>query len=187
MRPIVVTGPSGAGKSTLLKRLFAEFPSKFTFSISHTTRTPREGETNGKEYHFVDRTTFNNLIAEGTFLEYAEFSGNLYGTSMEAIKDSMKDGKVCILDVDLKGLYNVKRANLNAASCLIKLPSLEMLEKRLRGRNTESEESLQSRLAKAQEDLKFIDENACLFDAVIVNEDFEEAYQKFKNFVLSVN
>lgn len=187
MRPIVVTGPSGAGKSTLLKRLFDEFPSKFTFSISHTTRAPRIGETNGKEYHFVDRQTFTNLISQGAFLEHEEFSGNLYGTSLQTIKDSMKDGKVCILDVDLKGVYNVKRANLNAASCLVKLPSLELLEKRLRARNTESEQSLSARIQKAKEDLEFIDKNACLFDATIVNDEFDEAYRKFKEFVLSVN
>ena len=101
-RPIVVSGPSGAGKSTLLKRLFAEYPDRYGFSISHTTRGPRAGEENGREYHFVTRDDFQKLIEANGFIEHAQFGSNLYGTSVQAVKDVRERGRTCILDIEME-------------------------------------------------------------------------------------
>ncbi|KAJ2769375.1 guanylate kinase, partial [Coemansia nantahalensis] len=103
-RPVVVFGPSGTGKSTLLKRLFAEHPAEFGFSVSNTTRNPRAGEVNGKDYHFVSREQFLEAVARSEFIEHAEFSGNMYGTTVRAVKDVAEAGKTCILDIDVQGV-----------------------------------------------------------------------------------
>lgn len=101
-RPIVISGPSGAGKSTILKRLFDEFPDKFGFSISHTTRSPRAGEENGREYHFVTKEEFLDLVDKKGFVEHAQFGGNHYGTSIKAIQDIAEKGRICILDIEME-------------------------------------------------------------------------------------
>ena len=103
-RPIAFCGPSGSGKSTLLNRLILEYPHLFAFSVSHTTRNPRPGEENGKNYHFVDREIMLNKIGRNEFLEYTEFSGNIYGTSKESITDVLQSGRICALDVDIQGI-----------------------------------------------------------------------------------
>lgn len=103
-RPIVISGPSGAGKSTILKRLFEEYPDRFGFSVSHTTRGPRGEEKNGVEYHFVTREQFDDLIAKKGFVEHATFGSNSYGTSIAAIEDIEKKGRICILDIEMEVL-----------------------------------------------------------------------------------
>lgn len=182
-RPLVVSGPSGSGKSTLLARLFAEFPETFGFSVSHTTRAPRAGEENGKQYHFIARSDFQKMIDDGSFIEHAEFSGNLYGTSVEAVKKVADEGKVAVLDVDMQGVKSVKKTDLNARSVFIRPPTLEVLEQRLRGRNTETEEAVMARLEIAKGELAFADEPGS-HDFVIVNDDLEEAYKKLKDYVV---
>lgn len=104
-RPIVISGPSGAGKSTFLKRLFAEYPDKFGFSVSNTTRNPRAGEVNGVDYNFLTREEFLAGVARGDFIEHAEFSGNLYGTTVQGVKSVGDKGRICILDIDMQVLY----------------------------------------------------------------------------------
>lgn len=99
---MVISGPSGAGKSTLLKKLFAAHPGRFGFSISHTTRNPRAGEENGREYHFVTRDDFKSLVSANGFIEHAEFGGNFYGTSVQAVKDIAEKGQICILDIEME-------------------------------------------------------------------------------------
>lgn len=101
-RPIVISGPSGAGKSTILNRLFAEYPDRFGFSISHTTRQPRAGEQHGREYHFVTPEDFEDLVQKRGFVEHAQFGGNRYGTSIQAIRDIAEKGRVCILDIEME-------------------------------------------------------------------------------------
>ena len=101
-RPIVVSGPSGSGKSTLLKRLFEAYPDRFGFSVSHTTRAPRTGEQNGREYNFTTKDAFNKMVDEGGFIEHAQFGSNLYGTSVQAVKDVRDQGRVCILDIEME-------------------------------------------------------------------------------------
>ncbi|XP_036996386.1 guanylate kinase isoform X2 [Artibeus jamaicensis] len=153
-RPVVLSGPSGAGKSTLLKRLLQEHGSVFGFSVSHTTRNPRPGEENGKDYYFVSREVMQRDIAAGDFIEHAEFSGNLYGTSKAAVRVVQAMNRICVLDVDLQGVRNIKKTDLKPIYIFVQPPSLEVLEQRLRQRNTETEESLAKRLAAARADME---------------------------------
>uniref|UniRef100_A0A8C6APY8 Guanylate kinase n=1 Tax=Monodon monoceros TaxID=40151 RepID=A0A8C6APY8_MONMO len=153
-RPVVLSGPSGAGKSTLLKRLLQEHSSIFGFSVSHTTRDPRPGEENGKDYYFVTREVMQRDIAAGDFIEHAEFSGNLYGTSKAAVRAVQAMNRICVLDVDLQGVRNIKKTDLRPVYIFVQPPSLDVLEQRLRQRNTETEESLAKRLAAARADME---------------------------------
>jgi len=185
--PVVISGPSGCGKSTLLKKLFADFPDSFGFSVSHTTRSPRPGEVDGKDYHFTSQDKIKEGIANDLFLEYAEFSGNIYGTSKNAVVDIRKVGKICILDIELQGVLQVKKlcSDLSPVFIFIKPPSLEVLEERLRNRQTESDASLAKRLYQAHEDTEYISQHDNIFNATIVNDDLERAYDEFKQLLMT--
>nr|XP_057930421.1 guanylate kinase 1b isoform X2 [Doryrhamphus excisus] len=178
-RPVVLSGPSGAGKSTLMKRLLKEHEGVFGFSVSHTTRNPRPGEEDGKDYHFTTRQVMQDSIDQGDFIENAEFSGNLYGTSKAAIEDVRAKNLICILDVDIQGVRRIKETDLNPIYISIQPPSMEVLEKRLRDRQTESEESLQKRLEAARVDIELSKEPG-VFDVIIINDDLERAYAELK-------
>ncbi|EAW69852.1 guanylate kinase isoform X2 [Homo sapiens] len=178
-RPVVLSGPSGAGKSTLLKRLLQEHSGIFGFSVSHTTRNPRPGEENGKDYYFVTREVMQRDIAAGDFIEHAEFSGNLYGTSKVAVQAVQAMNRICVLDVDLQGVRNIKATDLRPIYISVQPPSLHVLEQRLRQRNTETEESLVKRLAAAQADMESSKEPG-LFDVVIINDSLDQAYAELK-------
>ncbi|XP_035989349.1 guanylate kinase 1b isoform X2 [Fundulus heteroclitus] len=178
-RPVVLSGPSGAGKSTLLKRLMKDHEGVFGFSVSHTTRNPRPGEEDGKDYHFTTREAMQEGIDNGEFIENAEFSGNMYGTSKAAVEDVRAKNLICILDVDIQGVKRIKETDLNPIYISIQPPSMEILEKRLRDRQTETEESLQKRLEAARIDME-LSKEAGVFDIVIVNDDLEKAYEELK-------
>lgn len=179
-RPVVLSGPSGAGKSTLLNRLLNDFEGAFGFSVSHTTRNPRPGESNGKDYYFVSREVMQKGIDNGEFIETAVFSGNMYGTSKAAVQAVQAKNQICILDIDMQGVKSIKKTDLNPIYISIQPPSIEVLEKRLRDRKTESEESLQKRLRAAREDIE-ISKEPGLFDAIILNDDLEVAYGQLKD------
>lgn len=179
LRPIVLSGPSGAGKSTVLKLLMAEYPGIFGFSVSHTTRKPRPGETNGVEYYFATREEMLKMIENGEFIETAEFSGNLYGTSKMAVQNVIAQNKICILDIEKKGCESVRATSLNAKFIQIRPPCLQTLEQRLRDRNTESDDSLRKRLEEAVEALEY-GETPGKFQYVIHNHDVADAYQQLK-------
>ncbi|TPX36482.1 guanylate kinase [Synchytrium microbalum] len=172
---LVISGPSGSGKSTLLQKLFAKYPKAFGFSVSHTTRKPRPGEENGKAYHFVTRDEFNDLITSSTFIEHAEFSSNLYGTSKNAVQTVIANGQICVLDVDMQGVKSIKSASIPAKFMFISPPSLEALEQRLRSRNTETEESLAKRLGAAGAEMEYSKEEGA-HDIIVVNDDLDKAY-----------
>ncbi|XP_020939000.1 guanylate kinase isoform X2 [Sus scrofa] len=178
-RPVVLSGPSGAGKSTLLKKLLQEHSSIFGFSVSHTTRDPRPGEENGKDYYFVTREVMQRDIAAGDFIEHAEFSGNLYGTSKAAVRAVQAMNRICVLDVDLQGVRNIKKTDLQPIYIFVQPPSLDVLEQRLRQRNTETEESLAKRLAAAKADMESSKEPG-LFDLIIINDSLDKAYWALK-------
>ncbi|CAM5094911.1 unnamed protein product [Eretmochelys imbricata] len=178
-RPVVLSGPSGAGKSTLLKMLLKDYGNVFGFSVSHTTRQPRVGEVNGKEYHFVTREQMQKEIDAGEFIEHAEFSGNMYGTSKAAVQAVQARNQICILDIDLQGVKNIKKTDLKPIYISVQTPSIEVLEKRLRDRQTESEESLQKRLNAARVDMELSNEPG-LFDLIIINNDLQKAYFELK-------
>ncbi|KAJ5257452.1 hypothetical protein N7497_011650 [Penicillium chrysogenum] len=182
-RPIVISGPSGTGKSTLLKRLFAEYPDTFGFSISETTRSPRPGEQDGREYNFVTKDAFLDLVAKNGFIEHAQFGGNFYGTSVQAVKNIAEKKRICILDIEMEGVKQVKRTDLNARFLFLAPPSLEVLEQRLRGRGTETEESLQRRLTQARNELEYANQPAA-HDKIVVNDDLEKAYAELRDWVV---
>ncbi|KAF9473355.1 guanylate kinase [Pholiota conissans] len=179
LRPLVLSGPSGVGKSTLLQRLFAEFPDKFGFSVSHTTRQPRAGEEEGKHYHFVPVQRFKDLIQEGAFIEHAEFSGNHYGTSFETVRQVHEQGRRCILDIEAQGVRQIKNTNLNPVYLFISPPSMSALRARLQKRGTETEAAVQKRLTTALAEIAYAKEGNA-HDVVIVNDDLDRAYELFK-------
>ncbi|CAE6950550.1 GK-1 [Symbiodinium natans] len=183
----VITGPSGVGKSTLIKKLMAEFPGQFGFSVSHTTREPRAGEEAGIDYHFVARDQMQRDIEAGLFVEHAEVHGNLYGTSIEAVQAVTRQGKVCLLDIDVQGAESVRQSAL-AGTCSFVFfapPTAAVLEQRLRGRGTETEEKIQKRLSNSLKELAIYEANPGAWDLTLqwYNEQVEDAYQEFRSFL----
>ncbi|PHH83836.1 hypothetical protein CDD82_27 [Ophiocordyceps australis] len=181
-RPIVISGPSGVGKGTLYNLLFQRHPNTFCLSVSHTTRSPRDGEQHGVHYHFVSMADFENLIARHGFVEHAHFSGNRYGTSKMTIEEQSQKGKVVLLDIEMEGVKQMKQSTISARYVFIAPPSLQVLESRLRGRGTEKEESIQKRLAQAKRELDF-SQTPGIHDKIIVNDQLETAYKELEDFV----
>ncbi|XP_030748401.1 guanylate kinase isoform X1 [Sitophilus oryzae] len=180
---LVFCGPSGSGKSTLVNKMMLEYPDKFGFSVSHTTRNPRPGELNGKHYYFTTKEAIQQSIDDGNFIETAVFSGNIYGTSKAAVEDVIHRGKVCVLDIDVQGVKQIKKSSYKPWYVFVAPPSLEELENRLRGRNTENEESLQQRLTVANEELVY-GNTPGNFDLIIINNDLNHAYNALKGFLV---
>ncbi|MDK2123256.1 guanylate kinase [Parachitinimonas caeni] len=166
----VIAAPSGAGKTTLVLALLAAEP-QVQLSISYTSRAPREGEVDGRDYHFVSRETFEAMIARGEFLESAEVYGNYYGTSQVWINEALAAGKDILLEIDTQGAAQVRRLFPQAISTFILPPSAEILEQRLRNRGKDSEDAIERRLKAAREEIAHVEE----FDHIIVNEHIDEA------------
>ncbi|HEX6708999.1 MAG TPA: guanylate kinase [Rubrobacter sp.] len=169
-RLIVVSGPSGAGKSTLIRAALEAVP-ELAYSVSATTREPRPGEVDGKDYIFLSRDEFEHWIEDGRFLEWAEYSGNLYGTPEQKVEELLDEGRSVILEIELQGARQVRRKRPDAVMVFVRAPSLEETRRRLTGRATETEEALKSRLATAVDEVAARDE----FDYEVVNEDRERA------------
>lgn len=167
---LVFTGCSGVGKGTIVKELLKRNPNN-ELSVSVTTREPREGEVHGREYYFSSKSEFKELAANGGFLEYAEFCGNFYGTPKEPVLSAMENGRTVILEIEVQGGVQVINNFPDCVSVFVVPPSLEELERRLRGRGTEKEDVILERLAKAGEELKAVN----LYDYRIVNDDLETA------------
>lgn len=166
----VVAAPSGAGKTTLVRLLLAQEPA-LGLSISYTTRGPRPGEQDGREYHFVTVDAFQAMIARGDFLEWAEVHGNYYGTSKKWIADRLAGGGDVLLEIDWQGAQQVRQLFPQAIGVFILPPSLEELERRLTGRGTDAADVIARRLAAAQAEMRHVGE----FDYVIINNELEEA------------
>lgn len=169
-RLIVVSGPSGAGKSTLIKASLEAVP-ELAYSVSATTRGPRPGEVDGRDYIFLSRKEFELWIEEGRFLEWAEYSGNLYGTPEQKVEEFLDAGKSVILELELQGARQVQLKRPDAVMVFVRAPSLEETRRRLTGRATETEEALESRLATAVGEVAARDE----FDHEVINENREQA------------
>lgn len=177
----VFSGPSGVGKGTLNAKLFAEFGDQIAFSVSATTRAPREGEIDGKHYFFISRQDFENRIANNDFLEHAEFAGNCYGTPVSYVNSLLEQGKNVILEIDVQGAMQVRARMPESVSVFILPPSFEELENRLRGRGTETEEKIQMRLGAARREMEYAPE----YNYQIVNGgDLEAAYQELRSIYL---
>ncbi len=177
---IILVAPSGGGKSTMAKRLFKDFE-ELKFSVSATTRTPREGELDGVHYHFLTPEEFQDRINENDFLEWEEFyGGKRYGTLRSEVDKKLNLGYFILLDIEVKGAMNIKEIYAdNCLSIFIQPPSLEDLEQRLTLRGTETAESLALRLDRAKKELTYADR----FDRVIINDDLETAYAQIKEAV----
>ncbi len=170
----VVSAPSGAGKGTLIRRALDELDG-IAFSVSWTTRAPRPGERDGVDYHFCDEATFREKVRRGDFLEWAEVHGHLYGTGRAEVEERLARGLDVLLDIDVQGAAQVRASGFPAAFVFILPPSPEVLSARLRGRGTESEESLRRRLADAREEVPRWRE----FDWLVLNDDLEDAVREF--------
>lgn len=177
---IIVAAPSGGGKSTVVKRLFEEVPD-LLFSISHTTRPPRRGEEHGREYFFVDEGAMRELIARDAFLEWADVHGCLYGTARAELDRARALGKDLVLDIDVQGAAQILAAYPNVISVFLRPPSVEVLRHRLRGRGSESPESLALRLANAAGEV----DRASEFRHVVVNDRLEETVAAVKKIILN--
>jgi guanylate kinase len=181
--PLIVCGPSGVGKGTIIAKFMEELGGqhRFGFTVSHTTRQPREGEVNGTHYHFVEMEQMKREIQEGAFLEFAKVHGNLYGTSMKSLRDVQENGKRCLLDIDAEGVRSIKAVAsemlLEPKYVFIAPPSFEALKERLIGRGTETPESLARRTANAKSEIEY--GTLQNFDAIVENNDLDVACQEF--------
>jgi guanylate kinase len=169
-RLIVLAGPSGVGKGAIVARLLAALPD-LELSISATTRGPRPKEDEGRHYYFVDRRQFDEMIADGGFLEWADIFGERYGTPKEPVARALAEGRDVLVEIDVQGARQVKAAEPRAYMVFITPPSLQELERRLRSRGTETERQISRRLAKAADELAAEPE----FDVTVVNDDLETA------------
>lgn len=177
----VFSGPSGVGKGTLKVKLFEEFADRIAYSVSATTRGPREGEVDGKDYFFISRQEFERRVKNNEFLEHAEFAGNCYGTPRAYVEKLLDSGMNVVLEIDVQGALQVMKSMPECVSVFILPPSFEELEHRLRGRGTETEEKVRERLETAKRELPY----APQYDYQIVNGgDIEAAYQSLREVFL---
>ncbi|MEY3870478.1 MAG: guanylate kinase [Cyanobacteriota bacterium] len=172
---IVLTGPSGVGKGTLVKELLSRYPDIY-LSVSATTRSPRPGEINGQHYYFVSRAQFEEMITTGEFLEWAEFAGNCYGTPKKQVQNRINEGKLVLLEIEVEGARQIRDSFPDALRIFILPPSSAELENRLRGRGQDSEDAINRRLKRAQEEIEAAHE----FDFQVINDDLEEALKKLE-------
>lgn len=174
-RLTVITGPSGVGKGTLVSRLLERHPGIW-LSISATSRAPRGGESDGVQYFFLSRADFEAEVATGGLLEWAEFAGNLYGTPRRPVEEQLASGRPVLLEIELEGARQVRRSFPAGFQIFVAPPSFEELERRIRGRGTDSEEAILRRLERARVELAAAPE----FDAVLVNADLEVALRELE-------
>ena len=177
-RVFVVSGPSGVGKSTLIRELLAA-DAELRLSVSSTTRAPREGEQDGRDYHFISREQFERMIGAKQFLEWARVYDNYYGTALHNVEQILKDGHHAVLDIDTQGAMHIKGMARGAVFIFITPPSLEALEERLRDRRTETDESFQRRMARAEHEMSFRDQ----YDYVVSNDHIRDAVQEFRRII----
>ena len=177
---IILVSPSGGGKSTMKKRLIEDFD-QIQFSVSATTRAPREGERDGVDYYFLDRREFNEKIQKKEFLEWEVFyNGTMYGTLRSVVENDLNKGYFVLLDIDVLGAKNVKQMyGSEALAIFLSPPSIQVLKERLQARGTEDPESLQTRLERAENEMAYANE----FDVNIVNNDLDKAYAKIRKTV----
>lgn len=170
----VFTGPSGTGKGTILGQVLEQDKNLF-ISVSATTRAPREGEQDGVHYYFLSKEAFESRIAQGDFLEYAQYVGNYYGTLEGPVNEKLDAGYDVILEIEVQGAMQIHEKRPDAVMVFVAPPSMEELARRLRGRGTESEEKVLRRMATAQNEMTYVER----FDYVIINDDLERAIGDF--------
>ena len=174
---VVISGPSGSGKSTLCKRLLVD--PRVHFSVSATTRRPREGEVDGRDYHFLEPARFRELIREGAFIEHAEVHGNMYGTLRAPMEAALARGEVYLLEIDVQGALQLKALGEPGIYVFVAPPDMETLRKRLVGRRTDAPEVIERRLKKAEDEMR----EAVKYDHVVVNDDLERALEAIRGLI----
>ena len=174
-KAVVITGPSGVGKSTLLREVVDRTGA--VFSVSATTRVPRQGEVDYREYHFIERGNFEEMVAQGEMLEWAEVYGHLYGTPAWPVRDAMAEGRHVVLEIDVQGGQQVHEKLPEATFIFIEPPSPDVLAQRLRGRGTEDEQAINGRLAKAAAEVQAARDSG-VYDHFVVNDDLEAAVRQ---------
>ena len=179
-RIFVISGPSGAGKSTLIKGVRKDLKN-LRYSVSHTTRSPRAKEKDGIDYYFVDKQKFQDMINKDAFIEWAQVYDDFYGTSYQSIEDGLNEGFDIILDVDIQGAENIRAKTKECILIFILPPSRETLEKRLRARATDNEDTIEKRIKKVTDELR----NCKWYDYMIVNDDLEKAIKELESIILA--
>ena len=175
---IVLSGFSGAGKGTLVKELMKTYDN-YALSISMTTRKPREGEVHGREYFFTERESFEEKIAQNGLIEYAEYCGNYYGTPRDYVEEMLAAGRDVLLEIEIQGMHKMKKMFPDMLTLFVTPPSIAELEKRLRGRGTETEEVIRKRLARAAEEAKGMED----YEYLVVNDDLQECVEEIHSIV----
>lgn len=163
---IVLSGFSGSGKGTVVKNILKTYPNEYAVSVSATTRKPRNGETDGKDYFFKSVSEFQNMIAAGELIEYAKYVGNYYGTPRKYVEEQLEAGRNVILEIEIQGAFNIKKMFPDSVLMFLMPPTAEELEKRLRGRGTEDEETIKARLARATQEAEGVEG----YDYIVVND-----------------
>ncbi len=176
---IVISGFSGVGKGTVVKRLASDYG--YELSISATTRSPRAGEEHGREYFFISKNEFENLIDYGGFIEWTQYVENYYGTPKKFVEDGLNAGKDIILEIEVMGAMKIKEQYPDALLIFISAPSIEVLKERLRGRGTEPEEVIIKRLKQATEEAADMDK----YDYIVINDDLEECIKTVDSIIVS--
>jgi guanylate kinase len=183
-KPLVICGPSGVGKSSIVQKVQDEFPDCFGLCVSHTTRKPRENEKDGVNYHFVKKRVFLDAKERGEFIETVEFAEKMYGTSRGAITQVQKAGLICILDIEIHGVQQIKKTpGLDPHYVFITPPSIGELEVRLRARKTETEDNINKRLERAAEEIEYGTKTEN-FDLVITNDTLDNSASKLRDFMI---
>ena len=176
---VVVSGFSGAGKGTLMKELLRQYPERYALSISATTRSPREGEQDGREYFFKSREEFEQLIAENALIEYAQYVENYYGTPREYVEKQLASGRDVILEIEIQGALRIKEQYPDALLLFVTPPSAEELKRRLTNRGTESAEVIEARLKRAAEEAEGVE----AYDYIVVNDDLEACTERLHQLI----
>ncbi len=176
----VVSAPSGAGKTTLCKAITGSLEN-VTHSISYTTRQPRPGEADGRDYYFISQKRFQEMIDAGDFAEYARVHSNFYGTSKRVLQDMVRQGIDVILDIDTQGARQIKSSADKAIFIFIMPPSMEILEERLRNRKSDHEDEIQKRMRRAADEIR----DYAMYDYIVVNRDFERALSELRSIIVA--
>ena len=176
---IVVSGFSGSGKGTLMKELLTRYPDTYALSISATTRSPREGEVDGREYFFVSKDEFEKMIAKGELIEYAKYVENYYGTPRDYVEKKLDEGKDVILEIEIQGALNVKKMFPDTLLLFVTPPSAEELKKRLVGRGTETMDVIESRMDRACEEAEGMEN----YDYLIVNDSLDRCVEEMHSII----
>ena len=177
----VISGFSGAGKGTVVKQLLDKYD--YGLSIAATTRSPREGEQDGREYFFKTKEEFEQMIAEHQLIEYARYVGNYYGTPKEYVVQQLEQGKDVILEIEMQGALHVREILPEVNLIFLTPPSVDVLEQRLRGRGTETEEVIRDRMARAKEECSYMEK----YDYIVVNDDLDECVENVHRLIRSLH